>query len=1802
MQHCRFDQTANSLNPVDESLNSVIQSSSSQTPPYPAPPTNLPLSYHSDLNTASPGIPPEYGSNSIACFQPLSQPFQGFPGQPVTTDNHKLTTSVPAANPGISSSVDLHSRHVQQSHPSQLINNQQRQPTRSFSINQHIGLDEPPVVNVSQLNNSIKVQYQFGLNDKFAVQSTNSTVSNGSDFIGWQNHNDSHQCDSVNEDLKKQHNQPETSSDINGCRSNEEFEKERFSVFNIHKKSDENIDKSSNIYASHLNSVNKNCDILKDTRKNLQTLIKKQQEKIQTCNENIETHEKKSKNIDKTVSTGNNIDQGTVPDLLAQRRDIELPKGRKSEIANTNFFDKGEKLLKTHTSDIDKVTLTESNSNISIAKKSLKKTKASVIPKSKGGANSVKKSCKKSDASAKKSTSRSKKTNNEITLVKFSYQCGECADTYHSIGDLFKHINEKHSENPVANVGTNEIDSKTDKDLDKSIKNSNDKVAETLKNSEETELNKFKTNVNTIEEVEENIVNEDNNQIEEVEEETVAGETEEHELDMEVESENIVTEPECLLCPICAYASNSPEEEERHKKTHERETERHSECHTVEREYMKQCQEMFDVQRKNIEERSLDGRKQKENHQSSLNVSKVMDGSGLQKQPNISGPKAKKVADKSEPTTDSTENYLEKKKTGLRNREKTQAKNSLMNPSKGKQKRVRDTHNFGKEDRMLMEMFGIIPSKVCLSRVEDSDKLEAKSRNNTVEEPKNDIENIKIENERFKEETLTGNKKVKKNHWSKVLGMSNCENEENVVDDQTFDSDDSDIEIVEPPVTLIVLDDEVSTELEVKDSLSKTVPETPEKGVASPKRSKKVGHKKPQKGSPTKSDKGSPVKLDKKGKESTGAMDASVEIERGEKEVEFSEISRSGNSDAELLEKYGIKNLRINLTHTPSKVKQTKPGPKSKCQTNKGQLGESKSYSNAPIKDIEEMSPTEIEKLLYECGMGITVPVQSKVSSNEIESPDRADQTPSPVPSTSKGHGHLKRKRTARKSTKDSALFKKYKLKDSKVIIENLSRIDVSMIRNPNSPFGKSDWLQHKFDSDTDSDFDFDIPTPPLVEEFDESVVSPRNNRETPVDLSSHRHVSPSKPGGKSPLNQKELQEMEKFGISESVVVIDSPKKTETTKASKSSKKKTISDEELRKKFGIPNTMVVIKTPEKTQETCMKGSSVNKVSSDSKGNHISFADFQSALDSARKNILSKMKSDSKLDSTVAKRVSAINKECTKQHKKEGGRKSGMKVEHNKNCIDSKIKKSNNEPSLPNRKLRIRSKANETSVKVLLPNKLKSLTVDINKLKLNEACKTFKARAVSRAIESGRKKDKIAKELDDNIKKSVQKIKQKTPPKSVKRVRENVPGDLSENSSKRKCMELKAKQDCTKEIKFERKVQVVKTARYRRSVVGKKSMEETFRKPDLRQLAKGLPIVKVAVSCLTNEEIIRLSQNIEDSAVSVKNKVEFTSEEVASQIINELLDKILLKEVSGVKSKLTDCCGDTSFTSSGESYVTDSTVEDFISGEENSDLLKEDIDNTTNLELNSGRIDFVEQNNIKTSSFDTKDRSHEVHESESDLSLISDTLENKENENNSLTECEKESDKDTGVKSMLDKKTSQIDVIHIGKIRFYDEDIYVSENFNDEVDGDIVVRTKESHENDGNGTSDRNQGEDSNKNSINPEECDLTAHQANSGTGHSKDRNDDVNDEKENRMGEVHSAEKDSAVMKVQKLSSIIDSKSGTLIGDVYSIGESIENSSDGGRQEKGDTKEVNYPISPMGNVSRISRSPPVDIIEAVTES
>ena len=1188
-----------------------------------------------------------------------------------------------------------------------------------------------------------------------------------------------------------------------------------------------------------------------------------------------------------------------------------------------------------------------------------------------------------------------------------------------------------------------------------------------------------------------------------------------------------------------------------------------------------------------------------------------------------------------------------------------------MNPSKGKQKRIRDTQNFGIEDRMLMEMFGIIPSKVCLSRVENSDDIESKNRKNTAEEHNFEKENIKKESENHQEDSLNKNKKVERNHWNKVLNMSNCE-EEDTKESVLNNDSDSDLEIVEPPMTLIVLDDEVNTESEKADNFNRLSHEDIEKDrqgkrseKCSPKKLEKDNLKKSEKCSPKKSVKDSPRKFEKcspkrtdkdicntavtgkKGKECIRGRDVSIDIRKGG----VKEISKQSKSDAELIEEYGIKNLRVNLTNSPPKIIHSKPGPKAMFETSKKQENAKENKSSKTIvKDIEEMSPCEIEKLLYECGMGITVPVQSNISRNENENPCRSDQTPSPVPSTSKGHGHLKRKRTARKSTKDSALFKKYKLKDSKVIIENLSRIDISLIRNPNSPFGKSDWLKHKFDSDTESDFEFDIPTPPLVEEFVENEVPAKSDKQKATNLNTQIFAPVGKTGRKSPLKQRELQIMEKFGISESVVVIDSARKSQNAKENKSIKKKTISDEELRKKFGIANTMVVINTPEKTKES-PTNSTTDKLASGNKQNKITFADFKLALDSARKNILSNMKAGSKPGSIEERKVSPRNKVLSKQMENKLIKNSKKKVEQ-KNDADCKSKDSNNEASRARRILRSRFNANETTTKSALPYKLKTLTIDINKLKLNETCKTYKARAVSRAIEATRKKDRIARKFDSKIYKNTNKGQQETLSTSRKRLREKVSEDQFEKSDKRKRLECKGREVGNKELKFKREIQVVKTARYRRSVLADKTLDKTSKKvEDLRQLAKGLPVVKVTVPCLTNEQIVRLSQNVDDHSVSIKNKLDLNSVAVANEIVCEIIDKICLShdcsyknsELSQSDSVEDTFEGDSLDTSSGsgDRSVTDTNVEsNFISGEGKSYSVIEDSSGQYNLasKLKKNEND-IDRNNMRSEKTDIL---HDVDDSESDLSLISITLENKENENgsftfsNSMKEDGDDDDDDDDAKKGLDKKTSQIDVIPLGKTKFYDEEKFEHFNVNlsDEVDGDDFKNTRLSQENygkDESGTYEGDQEEKVDEKGENKGDTDHKAVQRNDETEQSDKKMDDVNDEKENRIndeiceGEIHTVEssksfknpvkenenvsKDNTVMKMQILSAIIDSESGSLIGDVYTVHESAGNSSDGDKQDKGDKKEMDFSINVMENVSRMPRSSsPDNIIQTLTES
>lgn len=120
----------------------------------------------------------------------------------------------------------------------------------------------------------------------------------------------------------------------------------------------------------------------------------------------------------------------------------------------------------------------------------------------------------------------------------------------------------------------------------------------------------------------------------------------------------------------------------------------------------------------------------------------------------------------------------------------------------------------------------------------------------------------------------------------------------------------------------------------------------------------------------------------------------------------------------------------------PTSPKKAKIGPRSKVQ------------KSLNLPSIENLSSDEMSKLLSQVGMSISVPALPLKNREET-----------PEPSTSKGHGHLKRKRTARKSCVDNELVKKYNLKESIVQLECLSKSEVLMLRNPHSKFGKKHFL-----------------------------------------------------------------------------------------------------------------------------------------------------------------------------------------------------------------------------------------------------------------------------------------------------------------------------------------------------------------------------------------------------------------------------------------------------------------------------------------------------------------------------------------------------------------------------------------------------------------------------------------------------------------------------------------------------------------------------------------------------------------------
>lgn len=1008
---------------------------------------------------------------------------------------------------------------------------------------------------------------------------------------------------------------------------------------------------------------------------------------------------------------------------------------------------------------------------------------------------------------------------------------------------------------------------------------------------------------------------------------------------------------------------------------------------------------------------------------------------------------SKKMADEeaSEKKSSEASSSQEEQRTGHKRKAATQAKNNLMNPSKGKQKRVRDIKNLNQEDESLMKMFGIIPSKVCLSRVEECGDMENRSENNSSEKK---CQKRRSKIQELNESTSPRKKKATNSESNKAVYIDNRDTDF-TEDAYMMFSDNSDVEIVEPPKTVIVLDENITQSTKTK---------------------------------------GSPVKSDKVILKEFGLKNVAIKLDKAENIADKLPLHQMNRikTDTELLEKFGIKDLSVNVTcpdvarkqFAPSRLKKHKPGPKSKTQITESQARQIKSTSDVSVKDIEELSQDEIEKMLYECGMGISVPVSSKGIVND----HRDKRTPSPVPSTSKGHGHLKRKRTARKSTKDSALFKKYKLKDSKVILKSLSKIDISLIRNPNSPFGKSDWLKHKFDSDTESDFEFDIPTPPLLEDFVESSGSSR------VDTQSSK-MGILGSGGRDVLKQKDLKIMEKFGIVDSVVVIDSPKKKEVSLCSETNKRKVLSDDELRKKFGIPSTIVVVNSPGKMASYGRKEQT--EINVGKTPSLISFSDFRSALDSARKNILGKMKDNQGSDNFSTKDIDTLKKASVlrkparktrktvaveqenvsspKRQKLEGKEMSGKRFILRSSRRDSQTfddqKQTDVKPVTTRKRFSYSCNAGEKVLNKTLPRSVK-----IKRLKLNEALKTYKAKAVSRAMEVRHKKNRYQKDTG--------KANSQDFSPYLRRTRHKGNNGSSENSMKR-IENTRKREQINKTAEEKLDTLVMKTARYRLSCASKNQKVKSTKNSNLEKMAKKLPVVKVAVPCLSDDEIYRLSQNIHSVGINSGKTQISDVKKIAEEVINEIIDKICCPEE--VSAETCQQLRESSIGKDENEEVSSVSLQKIDPHTEDSQTMTDgkSIRNVSkehnNNEKNSFSSAEIGNEIVSKRDEDSDDEKNAKSEtvldgSESDMSLISVMSETKESEDNtssyqSRKDCSTHVDnsieckhtcmiKETGMRCIAD-----YDSIPIGCSKFFDEG--AKDNSFDEVDGDTEGPVAES---------------------------------------------------------------------------------------------------------------------------------------------
>lgn len=1077
-------------------------------------------------------------------------------------------------------------------------------PSESFRLDQCIGLQETPVVSASQINNKIQVQFQFSDKDPFSVQTSKQPLVNCPSY-------DSNTPDSVStsSSVSQPFSGPETSSSL---------QVEDYSQFLI-----ENIlaKRAARPGSSSYSSKVQNVGHLTQGQLQFQHfLLKNTDSSLQEVPEKRVT-QTESSTFSATVQNVGIPAQGHLPfgHFLLKKTDSSLGELKEVPVGKCKSVNKCKKssnrkktvgsqtLLQPRTKGAGVVC--SSNTGVEALSSEQNRKSGDSIKSSGTDKNAVKDFHAESRAYYREylefvkkqkiernslselkislttpnlfesKLNSKRRLSSKKLLVRLNYECGVCSVSCFNAEELKHHMHLCH------------FDKQTGKLLERN-NSENGYGKPVVSISEETigseSLVDKMGKKDKLEKDESGILGAINSDL--------------------IESEDNV-HSETFLCTFCGSRYETFDKLEDHQndfhsaEVGDRETV--NEKHQEEKEYLRKMDEMVEIKR----QRMLKIQKQKEQdvneeqHKSAeeTNIQDDERSSTASKDPVTVITESCSVISKepvSTPMKEPRRMQVKRKKctkTGSNTQAKTrlenpepevlpqrqaasQAKNNLMNPSKGKQKRIRDTGNLNKEDEMLMKMFGIIPSKVCLSRVQDVDGSKDLGISNTAS-----IEDLKEDEERSLQQTRKHGTEVDLTESSKKTEKS-CE--------LVFSDNESDIELIEPEVELIVLDEE-----------------SPVSEKKSVKSSEKAGCER--------NDVGDKIENDSSEKKVVDSSERKVVEAAG------------GKSDSELLAQFGMKDVSVKLATTPSKrtgKKKHKIGPKSKLQTlQKESHVELKTLVTLPEKDISEMSQEEIDEMLRNCGMGISIPVNvtsedfDKMAPSPVKEKSLSpviERSPSPKPSTSKGHGQLKRKRTARKSTQDSVLFKKFKLKDSKVILKSLSKIDISLMRNPNSSFGKCNWLKHKFDSDTESDFEFDIPTPPDIEEFIDDTVS--NVMATQQNRSSFGSSLSSVDTGNGSSNSKDYELMEKFGVKDLKIVVSTPKKSMIS-IPPPCKINKVSDSELLKKFGIPKTMVVIdSTAEKAEDK------ITKPYVDSHG-PISFDTFKAALDSATKNILGRLK-------------------------------------------------------------------------------------------------------------------------------------------------------------------------------------------------------------------------------------------------------------------------------------------------------------------------------------------------------------------------------------------------------------------------------------------------------------------------------------------------------------------------------------------------------------------------------------------------